>query len=238
MRIVIAGPPKAGNVWLKCILSHVYQIAPLGPKTVPDRPTVESFKEWVAEGNFRDETVFHQHFTYSDELADAIDAVPAHIVTIVRDPYDTFVSSYFTKQQYIDSDLRKGRRSDIIMGKPLDHPDVLAFLRDAGFRGNMIKARDWLQSGRTMTIRYEGLHKDPLAELKNVTDTIGSVDDEQILRSMEACSAENMRKMNNTSKHVRAAKVGDSRERLNENHLQIFRETHAELIQSLGYEVR
>jgi hypothetical protein len=71
-----------------------------------------------------------------------------------------------------------------------------------------------------------------------VTEQIEPIEDEQILRSVEACSADNMRKMNKTSKHVRAAKVGDSRERLNEDHLQIFREAHAELIQSLGYDVR
>jgi predicted PolB exonuclease-like 3'-5' exonuclease len=38
--------------------------------------------------------------------------------------------------------------------------------------------------------------------------------------------------------NVRAAKVGDSRERLTEAHLAIFRERYADLIRSLGYEVR
>ena len=28
VRIMIAGPPKAGNVWLKCILGHIYESAP------------------------------------------------------------------------------------------------------------------------------------------------------------------------------------------------------------------
>jgi hypothetical protein len=38
--------------------------------------------------------------------------------------------------------------------------------------------------------------------------------------------------------HVRAAKVGDSREKLGEAHLTVFRERHADAIRSLGYEVR
>ena len=38
--------------------------------------------------------------------------------------------------------------------------------------------------------------------------------------------------------HVRTAKVGDSVEKLTEAQLAIFRERHADLIRSLGYEVR
>jgi hypothetical protein len=40
------------------------------------------------------------------------------------------------------------------------------------------------------------------------------------------------------SKHVRAAKVGDSREKLGEPHLAIFREKYGDLLTSLGYDVR
>jgi hypothetical protein len=40
------------------------------------------------------------------------------------------------------------------------------------------------------------------------------------------------------SKHVRAAKIGDSREKLNDEHLAIFRERYADMIRALGYEVR
>jgi hypothetical protein len=40
------------------------------------------------------------------------------------------------------------------------------------------------------------------------------------------------------SKHVRTAKVGDSREKLNDEHLAIFRDKYADMIRTLGYEVR
>jgi hypothetical protein len=56
---------------------------------------------------------------------------------------------------------------------------------------------------------------------------------------METCSAENMRKMGGErSKHVRAAKVGDSREKLNDEHLAVFRDKYADMIVALGYDVR
>jgi hypothetical protein len=238
VRIVIAGPPKTGNVWLKCILAHIYELDVLGPKQTPARPQCALFREWVAGGRFPDGTIFHQHYRYAPELADAILAVPAHLVTIIRDPYDAFVSSYFTIQQHRDDGQRGGRRTSML-DKPLDHPDVLTYLRDYGFRGNMVRAKEWLESGRTLVVRYEGLHRAPLAELTPLTDRIERVPAARLERALEACSAENMRKMGDRkAKHVRAATVGDSRARLGEAHLAIFRERYADLIRALGYEVR
>jgi len=239
VRIVIAGPPKAGNVWLKCLLSHVYDLQPLGPQATPARPQFPALKEWLDQGAFPDGSIFHQHYDYSPELADAIATVPAHLVTIIRDPYDTFVSSYFTLQTHKDSNLRKGRRRDQLAGKPLDHPDVLTYLRNGGFRNNMLRATEWLQSGRTAVVRYEDLHSDPVATLQRLAAEIAPADLDRIAPAVEACSADTMRKMGGgRSKHVRAAKVGDSKDRLNEDHLAIFRDQHANLIRGLGYEVR
>jgi hypothetical protein len=239
VRIIIAGPPKAGNVWLKCILSSIYGLRPLTTQETPQRPQLDLFQAWVKEGNFPDGTIFHQHYDYSDELADLIDAVPAHTATIIRDPYDGFVSSYFTIQEHKDSGLRRGRRRDVISGKSLSDPEVIQHLRDGGFRNNMRRAKEWLESGRTLVVRYERLHSDPIEELRSVTDKIQPVPDERIAAALAACSADTMRNLGGgKSKHVRAAKVGDSREKLNEEHLAVFREKYADLIRALGYEVR
>ena len=239
MRIIIAGPPKAGNVWLKCILGHIYNLRPLTNRETPKRPQFHLFKEWIEAGSFPDGTIFHQHYDYRPELADLIEAVPAHAVTIIRDPYDGFVSSYFTIQQHKNDGLRSGRRTDVMMGKPLSDQAVIDYLRNGGFRNNMRRALEWMQSGRTHIVRYEQLHANPIEELRAVTDKIEPVPDERIAAAMEACSAENMRKMGGEkSKHVRAAKVGDSREKLNEAHLAVFRDKYADMIRALGYEVR
>jgi hypothetical protein len=239
VRIIIAGPPKAGNVWLKCILGHIYDLRPLSNRETPARPQLYLLREWIDTGSFPDNTIFHQHYDYSPELADVIDGIPAHTVTIIRDPYDGFVSSYFNIQQHKDDGLRSGRRTDVMLGKPLDDPDVLAYLRNGGFRNNMRRAQEWLESGRTLVVRYERLHSDPIAELRAVTDRIAPVPDEKIAAAVDACSADTMREMGGgRSKHVRAAKVGDSRDKLNAEHLAIFREKYADVIRALGYEVR
>jgi hypothetical protein len=120
--------------------------------------------------------------------------------------------------------------------RPLHHPDILNFLENGGYRGNLRKATKWLHSGRAVVLRYEDLHRDPLGALARATDQITPVAPEQITRAVEACSAENMRQRGR-GKHVRTATVGDSKNHLTEQHFRIFRELYADQIQGLGYEV-
>ena len=175
MRIVVAGPPKTGNMWLKCLLGRTCGLRWLRPFETPERADLESLLPWLAAKRFPDETIYHQHYDYSPEIADAFDAVPARIVTIVRDPYDAFVSTYHTLQQHAAENNQKGRRFTEIMGKPLEHPDVVNFLRRGGYRNNLLKARDWAASGRAVVLRYEALIADPLAELRRAIGEIAQV---------------------------------------------------------------
>jgi hypothetical protein len=83
------------------------------------------------------------------------------------------------------------------------------------------------------------LHHQPVAALTRVTEKMAPVEVGQIEVAIEACRAENMRQKSAVMAwNVRAAKVGDSRQRLTEAHLAIFRERYADQIRSLGYEVR
>jgi hypothetical protein len=239
MRILIAAPPKTGNVWLKCLLGSIYDLAWLKDAEVPSRPEPVLFEEWVEQGGFRDGTIFHQHYRYSEEFCRTVEAVPARLVTIIRDPYDAFVSTYFTIQQRAANGNLGKSRSTALAGKPLDHPDTFAFLESGGYRGNLRRADEWLQSGRAVVLRYEELIRDPIGALTRATDQIAPAAQERIASAVEMCSAENMRQQGRAmAKHVRAATVGDSRNYLGEQHLRIFRERYADLIQRLGYEVR
>lgn len=239
MRIVVAGPPKTGNVWLKCMLAIAYGLRPLGPRDIPKPPHLPRVTAWLRAGGFPDDTILHQHFDYSPELVDQFAALHAHLVTIVRDPYDAFVSAYYALQTHIDDGKRSGRRTDVILGKSLDSPEVYEFLRSNGFRRNLILSRDWIQSGRSRVVRYEHLLSDPLGELRRLTAGIRPVPDARLSEAVEECSADTMRKRGGgTAKHVRTAKVGDSHDKLNEEHLAIFRDMYADLIPQLGYEIR
>lgn len=239
MRIVIAGPPKTGNMWLKCLLGRAYGLRWLRPFETPERVDLQALTSWLAAGRFPDGTIFHQHYDYAPEIADALDVTPAHLVTIVRDPYDAFVSTYYTLQQHAAEENQKGRRFTELMGKPLDDPAVVEFLRQGGYRNNLQKARAWAASGRAVVLRYENLSRDPLAALRRATSEIAPVSDDTLETAIDYCRADRMRqRTKGGSKHVRAAKVGDSVHQLTPEHLAAFREAYADLIEALGYPVR
>jgi hypothetical protein len=242
MRIVVVSPPRSGNHWIECLLGTIYDLKEFGGRHKPDATKPNVFRKWARDDGFPDGTMFHLHCRYRPEFCNAIEAVPAHVVTIVRDPYDAFVSRYYWTQQRLPRDREKAERRprQRMVGKPLDDPEVLAFLADArGFGSHLDTANDWLHSGRAVVVRYEALHSDPVAELTRATNAIAPVDRAQIEAAIEACSADNMRQRSEAKAwNIRVAKVGDSRQRLEETHLAIFRERYADKIRSLGYEVR
>jgi hypothetical protein len=242
MRIVVVSSPRSGNHWIECLLGTIYDLQLLVEGAKPDGTKPKVFREWARRGGFPDGSLFHLHCRYKSKLADEIEAVPAKIVTIVRDPYDAFVSYYYWTQRRmpVDPERDERRPRQRMVGKPLDDPEVLAFLADPnGFASNITTAHEWLHSGRAIVVRYEELHDDPVAALTRVTEQIAAVDRERIEPAIETCRAENMRQKDETKPWtIRVAKVGDSRERLRDEHLVIFRERYADLITSLGYDVR
>ena len=226
-------------MWLKCLLGRAYGLRWLRRFETPERADFPALMSWLAANRFPEGTIFHQHYDYAPEVADALDAVPAHLVTIVRDPYDAFVSTYYTLQQHAAEDNQKGRRFTELMGRPLDDPVVIEFLRHGGYRHNLEKARDWATSGRAVVLRYEDLSRDPYVELRRATAEIAPVADDRLEIAIDYCRADRMRlRTKGGSKHVRAAAVGDSVRQLTPDHLAAFREAYAEIIAELGYPVR
>ncbi len=240
MRIVVSAPPKTGNHWIGCLLSTIYDLQWPTPGAHAATATPETLAQFVAAGGFPDGSMFHHHSRFDPQLCDIIDAVPAHNVTIIRDPYDVFVSMYYWEQERSSRGLGRDRPRPrhAMYAKPLDHDDVLAFLTN-GFRAHIARANGWLQSGRSLVIRYEELHANPVDALTRITDQIEPVSEARILAAIESCRAERVRQQDEKMAwHVRSARVGDSREKLGEVHLKIIRERHGDLIRRLGYEVR
>jgi hypothetical protein len=222
------------------LLALVYELqwpVPGGQAAISDP---EEFAQFVAAGRFPDDSLFYHHAKFQSRLSDVIDGIPAHQVTIIRDPYDVFVSLYFWEQERASRGLGRDRSRPrhVLYGKPIDDQDVLAYLAD-GFGRNRARATGWLHSGRAIPIRYEDLYSDPLNALRSLTDCITPVSAERLERAIADCRAEKMRQQDDKMKwHVREARVGDSREKLGRMHLEIFRTHHADSIRALGYEVR
>ena len=238
MRIIVASPPKSGNHWIKCLLAAIYRLTVIEDER-KERISAESLPGWVTE-HFPEDSIMHIHNRCTARLCDVIDAIPAHLVTIVRDPYDAFVSMYFWEQARSARGLgrEQPRPRHAMFGKPLEHEDVVQFLAD-DFGAHIAKAIGWLQSGRAIPVRYEELHADPIAALTRVTQRIEPVPVTRLGEALDACRADRLRQQDaKMAWHVRSARVGDSRDKLGEAHLDVFRRRHAELIRTLGYEVR
>ena len=150
-------------------------------------PGVEDLREWLEQGQFGDGWIFHKHYRYSPQLCDLLESIPAHLVTIIRDPYDVFVSLYSWIQDEVPLLPHKEHRRlrHTLVGKPIDHPDVLAWLRGE-FGKFMVQSNRWLHSGRAVVVRYEDLSRDPVAALRRATDQIQPVDPERIERAVDA----------------------------------------------------
>ncbi|MBA3415998.1 MAG: sulfotransferase [Chloroflexia bacterium] len=183
------------------------------------------------------------HSRYTPRLASKLEAMPAHLVTAVRDPYDVFLSYYRWVQTRAAKRAENSKKADNrprsrMDGRPLDDPEVLAYL--AGEFGTLMsRGNGWLHSGRAIPVRYEDLHADPVGTLRRVSDQIQPVDQTAIEAAVAACQIDTVLKARPEMSHtVRTGKVGESRQHLTEAHLQIFRDRWSDMITSLGYPVR
>jgi hypothetical protein len=161
------------------------------------------------------------------------------VVTVIRNPYDVFVSLYHFVQNFPDS-FPKGHPLHAILDKPIDHPDVLHFITavERGFGIHLHLAYAWLTSGRSHITRYEDLKNDTFEEVRRLVSGLAPAGDGLIRQAVAAASAENLRKRDpSLSRHIRKASTGDWKNHLSERHLELFRAHHGDLIQKLGYEV-
>src|SRR3954453_1839028 len=99
MRLLLAGPPKTGNVWIENILARIYGLRILEPPHVPSTSD-DDFEEFCKQGKFADNTVFHQHFLPTPRFFKIAEDVNCRLLTAIRNPYDTFVSLYFYVQNF------------------------------------------------------------------------------------------------------------------------------------------
>src|SRR5215204_40569 len=160
MRIVLAGPPKTGNVWIENIIARIYDLEILRPPNAPAGKDA-CFRQFVETGMFKNRSIFHQHFLPTDDFLSITESINCQIISAIRDPYDTFVSLYFYIQRFGEDYIKARDPNATAIGKPIDHPDVLCLLKHS-YRENLLLGVEWIDSGKSLIIRYEDLHNDPL----------------------------------------------------------------------------
>ncbi len=125
MRLIVASPPKTGNIWLKNLLIGAYNI-----KQGDDQPldTYEDFVDFIKGDRFDDDTVIHLHPEPTDAYFELADSVGATTITILRDPYDVFVSLYHYAQRFKDELINNHDPLSELINKQLDDEATFDYL--------------------------------------------------------------------------------------------------------------
>ena len=236
MRILIAAQPKTGNVWLRNILSSLYDLEDLN-ESLKDVPSdAPAFVDFVKKGLFKDDSIFHEHLFYKEALLQAAQSTQCDLVTLLRNPYDTFVSFFFYVNNFSSRFLKTPPR--VLIGKRIEHPDVIEFLQGPSYRRHLLISQSWLRSGKSHIVRYEDLLDNPLETVQDLSDKISPTSEKEVLASVEKNTAERMRaKSKWMAKHIRSAQAGGWKKHLKPIHLEVFREYYGDIIKELGYPV-
>jgi Sulfotransferase domain len=241
MRLLIAAPPKTGNVWLEKLCSVAFGLRWLTEVPALDYwngTNPDGLDGFLESGRFPETTVCHQHYWPSAALFALANTWDIRIATTLRDPYDQFVSWYWYVQRFQEPFIAARDPSAAMIGKSIDDETVVDFLVSR-FGRVLDQGVAWLESGQSLVVRYEDLHERPAEILDRAESqfewTPMKAADEAIL----GASAEKLRQESPSLRlHVRAARVGDWKNHLTDAHLRAFRQHHRSRIDRLGYEVR
>ena len=166
LRILIAGAPKTGNMWLRMLLWNMYDL------TQVDVTGILSTREYPRRGSF----VTHQHVLPVRELFAWGDPLGVHYITILRHPGDMLLSLYHYVNNMAQNWKEAGRIGKIpshgLIGQPLDGKAVREYMEVHFADECLHKSVAWINSGRATVLRYEDLHLSPETALSRLAEDL------------------------------------------------------------------
>lgn len=230
MKIFVASAPKTGNTWLTILLSTTYDLSPVTLPFPFDAAVANQMgSNWIAQ----------QHYRPEPDLLTWGEQNRALFITPLRHPGDILVSLWHMLQNksydpkadltYLEPVLRDGSQ----MGNGTMGYVTKRFHNELH---NMIR---WMQSGRSIIVRYEDLWRDPSATLSRVVGQIDPLSRDRIESAIDLCDIQMLRKLRNDpqGRFFRKGGPGSWRDELPESVLDIFRnhEPYPEYFRELGY---
>jgi hypothetical protein len=191
LKILVVGTPKAGNTWIKHLLSVVYQL--------PIVSLHENFSanDWAALGP---RWIGQQHYDPTHDIRAWADRENAVFVAPIRHPGDVLISlrHYVLKRGVAptDNSLEPGFMLKDPPGVHGIHTQV--FLHH-GFPLLLHLSIYWLRRGWAHGVRYEDLWRFPLETLRTLTNQILPVTDRTLHHALCACEIDLMRTTVNPS---------------------------------------
>lgn len=231
LKIMIAGAPKAGNVWLKHLLADLYNLPMVDVSGLVD-PRV------ALEG---DRFITHQHIRPRRDFLGWGAREGVQFITMSRHPGDLFLSLFHYVQNYGEAWRKAGilgqAPSHGLLGEPLDGQAVFNYLAGPFFEECLQKTCQWLQSGEAIFVRYEDLHENGQFILEGLAEKLEPASPENIAKTISKHSFQRMKRFagRKMKRHFRTGKVGDWAPQLNERHLTAIRESHGSALDILGY---
>ncbi len=241
-RILIAATEKTGNTWLKLLLSQIYDL--------PTPYIGQDFSESEAD-SLGNRWVTHQHFLPERPLLAWAAGTQTHLLTMIRHPADTLVSLYHYCCNYADH-----YKDDAAIARALltdaSERQATADLPHHVVDGELIRTLQerimcdlnisisWIQSGRSIIVRYEDLRVDPLTTLSGLAESIMPISRTRIEQAIEACDIKVLRDRSTVdSRFFRRALIGESRSVLPVEVLRRFAEEEPfrSQLAFLGYEI-
>lgn len=228
---MIVGAPKAGNVWLKHLISDIYNLPMVDVSGLEDPRVALTASRFIT----------HQHILPRKDFVGWGQREQVQFITLARHPGDLFLSLYHYVQNFGKAWQKAGILGSapchIMHGKPLTHADVTNYLAQ-GFHSECLgKSLMWVQQQHIPYVRYEDLKAHGLRTLAQLTSNLEPVSEERLVKALEKRQFSRMKRFAGwgMKRHFRSGKTGEWQYQLNANQVEIIARTHRECLERFSY---
>ena len=204
IRIAILSTPKTGNLWLRTLLSDIY-----------DLPTLDVSHDFTGYPPERtpDRFIFYHHFLPTAPLLRWLSENRVAVLTTIRHPGDVLVSLFHFVKALVEAGAAYNESHRMARDGTVPGRHTADIVSTEFFRTLDISIQ-WM-SYCVDVVRYEELNRDCVSTLRRVTDRLHGVNDERLHDAAVRNTFDLMRDSGKYGvRHFRRGESGDWRNEL------------------------